>query len=501
MPRTGDGRSTAGPLILLIVLLLCLVGVRFIGSDSSAPDREAGTEWNLPEVDPHPALAVSATSLDFGIVPVHGSVVRRIVVRNEGDVPLSASLSVSAPGTYELNSTRLDLAPGASAMVTVLASPAAPGILNDQLRIAIDGSKTDELLVALEGRVESSEGGRDATARSGGAGSGSATPGAGVDVAPAVPRPAPALPQGAGNAAAVAGRAPARPSVPGVANVSAGSRARAPIAAADSPLHEQRKRAAAEVRPFDPQTSVPLVALAESRSKQVPDVLTPEEQTRARELPEQTPGTDDPEAIPEDLKNSNPNADPFEDPGDDSGPLDDDPEDAEEEPDPFTHPTLTISGASSMTLIGKVVRFYPQEIGVLGGDAGGPLQLVGAMAFPIVPLAFGESMAFTQAGAVAGVFNSTMGQVDLTLPLAAVDSDGDAAPLMVTLTTGTIAAPNDDGIVVSLTGSARNPSSGLLKLVGIQRIPVGFNNNAEDRIVTIEVLATLTFGSTIAGGA
>ena len=137
----------------------------------------------------------------------------------------------------------------------------------------------------------------------------------------------------------------------------------------------------------------------------------------------------------------------------------------------------------------------PQGVRVLGANAGGAIQLAELIQFPIVPLAFGESMLISQAGAGSGVFDASTGTVRLQLPLVIVDSDGNAAPLLVELTTGTSYGRNDAGIVVSLSGSPRMPDSGWLKLVGLQKIPVGYRNGAEDNLMTFEILGQLSFNS------
>ena len=77
----------------------------------------------------------------------------------------------------------------------------------------------------------------------------------------------------------------------------------------------------------------------------------------------------------------------------------------------------------------------------------------------------------------------------------AVDSNGNSAPIVLALTTGTIVTRNANGVLVSLTGQPRASGSGQLRLVGIAKIPVGFRNGAEQQLVSVDVVGSLTFAS------
>jgi hypothetical protein len=245
------------------------------------------------------------------------------------------------------------------------------------------------------------------------------------------------------------------------------------------------------VRPYDPATSAPYRSLAE-RAAAVPDTISEREAEGAGKLPSKIPGAD--EGLPETLP---------EQPEKDDGDLFDDDvfdDDDNQDQDPFNRPALTISGQSTVRILGSSATFYPQEIGVIGTDAGGPISLTGAMRFPQVPLAFGESMLFAQiTGGAAGGFDPFTGEVQLQLPVQAVDSDGDAAPLNLRLTTGTVMARNEAGIVVSISGTPRAQGTGIMRLVGIEKIPPGFRNGAEEHLAVFEILASLTFGNTTIG--
>jgi hypothetical protein len=149
-------------------------------------------------------------------------------------------------------------------------------------------------------------------------------------------------------------------------------------------------------------------------------------------------------------------------------------------------------------VLGGSARFYPQEITVVGTDMGGPIGLMGAIEFPVVPLAFGESMLFAQNGAgMGGGFDPLTGTVTFNFILLAVDADGDAASMDMTLTTSTVWERNESGNPVAISGTPRDPGSGLLRLVGISKIPDNAGNGGEDHLVIVEILASLTFGTSI----
>jgi hypothetical protein len=215
----------------------------------------------------------------------------------------------------------------------------------------------------------------------------------------------------------------------------------------------------------------------------VPEKISAADARNANEIPSRLPGGEIPESLPDD-------------PGVDHDPFD---EDADE---PYVGPTLTISGLSTVRLMGSYATFYPQRLSVAGADLGGALTIAGALQLPTVPLAFGESMLFAQAGAAAaGSWDPASGEVRIDLPVQAVDADGDAAPINVRLTTGTAMARNEAGIVVSLTGTPRVPRTGILRLVAVEKIPVGFRNGGEEHLAVFEILANLSFDNGPSGPA
>jgi hypothetical protein len=165
-------------------------------------------------------------------------------------------------------------------------------------------------------------------------------------------------------------------------------------------------------------------------------------------------------------------------------------------PSPMPQPSLaalSVSSGSTLALLGTTNEFDPQQVGVVGEGAGGPFTLASSLTLPRIPLAFGQSIAFSQTGAAEGSCDTASGEVTLTLRLEAVDSNGNAAPITLALTTGTVVTRNANGALISLSGQARAAETGLLRLVGVAKIPTGFQNGAEDQIVTIEVLGSLTF--------
>jgi hypothetical protein len=63
------------------------------------------------------------------------------------------------------------------------------------------------------------------------------------------------------------------------------------------------------------------------------------------------------------------------------------------------------------------------------------------------------------------------------------------------LTTGSVAARNPHGVLIPINGESRS-AAGLLRLVGITKIPDGYGNGAAQELVMVELIATLQFAST-----
>ncbi len=491
---SGERRwSVKGALLLLFSLLACgALAVWLFGFGRGAPRAPQ----NAVEATARPSIAVSTTSLYFGVLPAHGSVLRKVVLRNDGSLPVKASLAVSDPDSYSVAERELELEPGASSVVSVRANPARPGMFRDELRITVGGSEAEPVVIALHGRVAPSTGDESVAAAREAVSSGlarkadAAREARGDVVARSMPRSRAGGASEPPRAGGASKSGPSRTAGPGTGSASAGG-------AEDDRDYvvpvSPSQRPGAVMRPYDPATSTPIVGMVETVRPVITNEISAEELAGAQPSPEQAPLGDDPEDIPEDLLEEN----PLDDDDSKPDPFDDEKDD---DPDPFTRPTLTISGTSTVTLLGSSVTFYPQQIDVLGGDGGGPLELLGGISFPAVGFAFGESMVFNPTGSITGTFDSQTRQLSLNVPIAAVDSDGDAAPIMLHLTTGMAAGKNDSGIVVSLSGSPRDPASGVLKLVGIQPIPVGHRNGAENHLMFVEVPGRLTFGTSAMGG-
>lgn len=427
-----------------------------------------------------PRAQVSASSdvLDFGSTALNAPVVRQLLLRNVGDEPVVAVLSVDSSETpFVTDVGRVTLMPAVSSRIPVRLNASRPGQFVDRLKISFPNG-AEPLMIELRGRTI------DETA----------TP-RGSDVAGRQLEQARPLDE-AGRASADGGQPPAAGSAREPASTSGsrmagrageagsyeGSAARPYRSTADAGQQYAGSEGAgvSRVYPFDPAVSAPVVGVADSPPQIVADRMTAADRAAARPLHESVP---DAPAGPG-------GSDPAD--GDDS-PTEDPPK--PEEVDPGATPILTLSNLSAVTLLGTSVRFSPQGIRLEGSPQGGSIGVQELIQFPLVPLAFGESMQILQAGPGAGVFNPAAGAFKLQLPLVVVDNDGDAAPVLVELTTGTSYGRNDAGIVVSLSGSPRAADSGWLKLVGLQKIPVGFRNGAEDHLVMFEILGRLSFNS------
>ena len=468
--------------------------------------------FSQPEPETREPLQITLSSdrLDFGDLNLSDIATRQLILRNDGDRPLTVEILVSDPD-LRVSPQQLILHPGVGSRVVVELVGNRPGSLEDQLRVVVDESDEAPLVVALAGRVW-----RDAAERP--------VPAMQEPIRTAERRqPQPsysaknelrreerqaeldnasgAVPE-ADSAKVVADASRSRRggvslSVGGgtAANVSSASRRPAssgsnpPRSDSPSPSTSDRGKSMVRVTQYDPATSTPIRSLAE-RPPMIPDQISDEEASKAKKIPSKTPTGADGDDLPDRL--------PDEPAIDDDDSRDRDLNKREDDNDPFVTPTLTISGQSTVRILGGSAQFYPQAINVVGTDMGGPIGLMAQLEFPIVSLAFGESMLFAQVGAgISGGWDSMTGNVQLQVPLQAVDADGDAAPMQLVLTTGTAMERNESGNVVAISGTPRNPGSGLLRLVGIVKIPVGYKNGGEDHLAVFEILASLTFGTSI----
>jgi hypothetical protein len=495
---SGDGARKLHPAILIVSLAAVSIAVGAAFSLGLFGESE-------PEsVDPL-RITLSSDRLDFGDVQLHGVATRQLILRNDGDRPLTAELVVDDE-SVRVRPERLILHPGVGSRVEIELSGEEIGDLSDALRVVVDEPGRDPLLVALTGRVQQDAPRPSAleASRSRRSAGGDAQAGAGERTGAASPTEASRStePTGrdsrgerptriaanlteAGQEAGVAAQGTGSATVSGTTRRPEASGDATRSRTADRAANSASRNPAIKVLPYDPATSAPVRSLAEPPPP-VPDQISEEEAANANRIPSKTDGEELPETLPDE---------PYDDDDDrerDMG------ERREDDDDPFVSPTLTISGQSIVRVLGHEAGFYPQAIDVLGTDMGGPLNLLGPVDFPVVPLAFGGSILFAQLGVPAsGGWDARSGQVTLQIPIQAVDADGDAAPMQLVLTTGTAMERNQAGAVVAISGTPRDPRSGICRLVGISKIPVGFKNNGEQHLVIVEILASLTFGTSI----
>jgi hypothetical protein len=105
-------------------------------------------------------IAVSRARLDFGKIPLHGTVALDLIVRNDGGGPLHARFLVR-DATYRVEPAELILEPGIEWRITVEASPARPGQVNDLLRIEVVGDEGAAVVIPLAAEADGTEGQRE----------------------------------------------------------------------------------------------------------------------------------------------------------------------------------------------------------------------------------------------------------------------------------------------------------------------------------------------------
>lgn len=142
------------------------VAVRFDASKENGGDYDAtlhvttndpvAHEADVPahmHVTGTPDVALSATSLDFGVVFIGGSGERSVVVSNAGTDLLHVG-SVVAGGGFTVDGTAFALAPGASREIAVTLAPASAGPIVGTLAITSDDPDegTVDVTLQAEGR-------------------------------------------------------------------------------------------------------------------------------------------------------------------------------------------------------------------------------------------------------------------------------------------------------------------------------------------------------------
>jgi hypothetical protein len=95
-------------------------------------------------------IAVSSRKLEFGDVPFHGAVIRHLVLRSDGEVPVRAWFFASGPG-YRVEPRDVILEPGVETRVIVSVSAERPGRLSGELLVHVDDGG-GPLLIPLLGR-------------------------------------------------------------------------------------------------------------------------------------------------------------------------------------------------------------------------------------------------------------------------------------------------------------------------------------------------------------
>jgi len=401
-------------------------------------------------------LVVSTDRLDFGPLDSGRAVMRQVLLRNQGNATLH--LSITDPGDgVSVEPTQLTLEPGAIGRVYVK-TDAGVSSLRGALRIVNDADATQAHTIALAGGKAASAGAVAAGGESGACGESNCN------------SDDPAWNGQAGSVSITRGDT----AIPGAfGSVDGGSG----MTAAGSPTGvtiTHTNGTGGVDAGGEGGAAVPIGAPQSNGPHSMADrpTLASSDAARDGETPQ-----------------------PLHRPKPERGSADDD---AEERKPGVS--MLAIGPASLVQLMGASNRFYPQSLAVLGNAAGGAFTLASSVQLPRVPLAFGESMEFSQQGSVVGTFDPVSGQVNMTLPIKAVDSGGNAAPVTLALTTGTVVTRNPSGVLVSLTGTARN-ASGELRLVGLGKIPPGFGNGAEEQLVTVDLIGTLHFADPAAAQA
>ncbi len=454
MQSNQRARLVLGPLGLILVLvtagLVTGIGIALLHRRPSAND----VARNAPTHTSTSGIVLSSDRLDFGEIVLDRAVARQLLLRNTGSEAVQVRLEGSGDA-FVVSPRSLTLEPGRVSRVTVTANPKKPGSLKDELRVFADGSSKAPLVVVLEGRARDTGVLGLASVDAGSAGGGPAA-GAGSR-ADASTTPL----TGDAETATQTGDAPPAGSV----QITRSSTSAVSDLAGDGDA--SGTRAGGSHAP-----GMVVVPVARSMSDR-PNVPSPDEPPRAGEEPAPV--------------------------GSKKPVLDKKPKDPAEPPP--SAPTFAVLQTSTLSLLGSLNSFYPQQVGVLGSATGGSFSLTSALQLPRVPLAFGQSMLFNQAGAAGGEFDASSGQVTLHLLIEAVDSNGNAAPLNVDMTTGTVYARNSSGVLISMSGQPRAPDSGLMQLVGVGKIPAAspdgtrYRNGGEQQLVIIDIKASLSFPS------
>jgi hypothetical protein len=141
-PQTLDKTVTVMAVASILVLYAI---VRMVGLGPPAGPAE-------PEI---PA-AVSEERIDFGRIPLHGSVIREFILKNTGEGLLHAQLSVSGTD-FSVSPMEVLLPPGMESRVSVAVTADRPGPFDDELHIRFVGEELEPLRIRLAGEADSAE--------------------------------------------------------------------------------------------------------------------------------------------------------------------------------------------------------------------------------------------------------------------------------------------------------------------------------------------------------
>ncbi len=100
-------------------------------------------------------VKVSRQRIDFGSLPLHGSVTRQLVVRSDAPGPLRARFRIGG-AAYSVDPQEMILQPGVESSIEVVASGDQPGKSNAILSILFDGGEFPPVLIQLEAVVRAS---------------------------------------------------------------------------------------------------------------------------------------------------------------------------------------------------------------------------------------------------------------------------------------------------------------------------------------------------------
>lgn len=103
-----------------------------------------------------PAIATSASVLDFGTIPVGSSASKVLTVANEGNAELEVSFGELPDPSFLIAPDTLSVPPGESQGVTLTYMPAEPGSASGTLPVATNAANSEEVQLQLAGAAVAS---------------------------------------------------------------------------------------------------------------------------------------------------------------------------------------------------------------------------------------------------------------------------------------------------------------------------------------------------------